>query len=586
MEIFPKKYPLDKLINEDGQYFGAYHYTVTSLAWDRIFLRFTVQTDFPNEPEFVLRSITTRAIVPLKEKICGVRKTEDGKREYDFCLNITAANGRNFLDNGVWHIAYRLGPETILPDYLEGAPEYYDYQQCFVDDEVAYSFPSLTRVFRYGSAKRFAYTIDFEAKSRDGVNISFQINSYFMEKYFKWKRRKFVHERNSLKGKLGKVKYAFAVKAMNLYYRILSLFRKRDGKHILIMAETYETLNGNLKAIDDRLKERGLDRELKITYSFRRSVGNEQSIRSWVKVISKIALQDIIIVDNYVPVFSFLKLKPDVELIQVWHAGGGFKAVGYCRFGKSGSPFPVGSCHKAYTKALCGSPSLVPVFEEVFGIEGKDIMPIGMPRLDGYLKSDRIEAFKRNFFDNWPQLKGKKIILFAPTYRGIGQKTAHYDSERIDLKRIYDVCGDEWAFLIKLHPFILERFDIPAELTDRIIDFSEFPSINDLFYVTELLITDYSSNFYEFSLMRKPMIFYTYDRKVYELCRGVYRSIKESAPGKVCDTFDELVEAIRTKDFEYEKVNTFVEENFGEMADGACDRLIDSIILNTSQTKS
>lgn len=109
--------------------------------------------------------------------------------------------------------------------------------------------------------------------------------------------------------------------------------------------------------------------------------------------------------------------------------------------------------------------------------------------------------------------------------------------------------------------------------------FSEFPSINDLFYVTDLLITDYSSNFYEFSLMKRPMLFYTFDRQVYELTRGVYRGVKESAPGKVCDSFDELIEAIENRDFEYEKVEAFVEENFGGMEDGACDRLIDEVIL-------
>ena len=141
---------------------------------------------------------------------------------------------------------------------------------------------------------------------------------------------------------------------MNLYYKVLSAFRKKDGRHVLIMAETYETLGGNLKAIDDRLRERGLDKELNIDYSLRRAVGARQSVFSWVKVISKIARQDVIVIDNYVPVFSFLKLRPDVELVQVWHAGGGFKAVGYCRFGKGGSPFPAGSCHKPTPRRCAG----------------------------------------------------------------------------------------------------------------------------------------------------------------------------------------------------------------------------------------
>ena len=133
-----------------------------------------------------------------------------------------------------------------------------------------------------------------------------------------------------------------------------------------------------------------------------------------------------------------------------------------------------------------------------------------------------------------------------------------------------------------MHPFVQKLPVISDEFKDRIFDFSTYPSINDLYYVTDLLITDYSSNFYEYSLMKKPMLFYTYDRHIYELTRGVYRGVKESAPGKVCDTFDELISAIQNKDFEYEKVLKFVEENFGDTNGYATDKVIDGIILKKS----
>jgi CDP-ribitol ribitolphosphotransferase len=57
-----------------------------------------------------------------------------------------------------------------------------------------------------------------------------------------------------------------------------------------------------------------------------------------------------------------------------------------------------------------------------------------------------------------------------------------------------------------------------------------------------------SINYYEFSLMKKPILFYTYDREIYELTRGVYRKVKENAPGKVCDTFSELLNALSNED--------------------------------------
>ena len=97
--------------------------------------------------------------------------------------------------------------------------------------------------------------------------------------------------------------------------------------------------------------------------------------------------------------------------------------------------------------------------------------------------------------------------------------------------------------------------------------------------MTDVLITDYSSNYFEYSLLKRPIIFFTPDREIYELSRGVHRSVKEHAPGKVCDTFEEMMDALRTGDYEIEKVYKFVEENFGEYDGNAADRAIDYILL-------
>lgn len=301
---------------------------------------------------------------------------------------------------------------------------------------------------------------------------------------------------------------------------------------------------------------------------------------SWAKLIFKIAQQDYIFVDDYVPVFGFLNLRKKTKLIQVWHAGVGFKSVGYSRFGKRGTPFPAGSCHKKYDYVLVGSKELVKVYAEVFGIEEEAFLPVGMPRLDGFLDEDTISSFRKDFYQEYPNLKDKKIILFAPTFRGGGKKTAHYNYEWLDLKKIYEFCGDEYIFLVKMHPFVDEEpIRIPRRYKDRIIDFATYPNINDLYYVTDILITDYSSNYFEYSLMKRPILFYTPDRELYELSRGVHRSVKECAPGKVCDTFDELMDALKNKDYEIEKVYRFVEENFADYDGRAADKAINKILL-------
>ena len=535
--------------------------TICDIFWERIFLHFTIKVDLETEIAFRLVNQKTDEKISVTPE-----KKEDGK--YFFCLNITAANGRSFLENGSWTVEYDFGTSN-------------QSRLCLISSELAYQLDDLTRVFRYGSDE-FAYTVDFSVFSVDQEKLNLAIKSYFMKKNSSWRKRQIVYrpQRCFLIRLFDKIVSAVWVDGINCIYRFLNIFHKKSNKkNLLIMNETGELNAGNLKAIDDRLKERGLDKEIHISYSYRKVLGENINILSWLRLVMKLAFQDIILLDNYAPIFSFLKLRKDVQLIQVWHAGAGFKAVGYCRFGKAGSPFPDGSCHKAYTTVLTGSDKLIKVFEEVFGIEKDAFIPAGIPRLDEYLNPEKIEKFKTWFYDKYSYLKDKKIILFAPTYRGDGQKDAYYDYKKIDLKRIYDFCDNEYVFLIKMHPFIKNHINIPKEFQNRIYDFSDFFSINNLYYVAEILITDYSSDFYEFSLMKKPILFYTYDRQVYELTHGVYRSVKESAPGKVCDTFEELLSSLKNKDYDYDKTEAYVRDNFTKQEKSATDILIDDIIL-------
>ena len=130
-----------------------------------------------------------------------------------------------------------------------------------------------------------------------------------------------------------------------------------------------------------------------------------------------------------------------------------------------------------------------------------------------------------------------------------------------------------------MHPFVKVKINIPKEYQDYIIDLSDYNDINELFYITDILITDYSSNIYDFSLLNKPILFYTFDLDFYQLVNKVHRPIKEYAPGKICMKFEYLIESIDKKDFEIEKLKKFREENFSMKDKKSVDLIIDNIIL-------
>ncbi len=546
-------------------------FEVTKIEWERIFLSLEIKTNYRGKVQFrleslgkIYRSEEDYSIIGMKIKDSfpvKAKKLADGV--YRFTWNIAAVKGRQFLENGRWRIVAAAKEAEFV---------------CYASHEIAYHFEDYSRIFRYGGGK-YAYNVSFSSLMEEERYLWFYINTYFMIKNKYWKTRRYVQEALTIIGKFKRMYMYTAIVLMRLFYQFWSHVFPKRGRNVLLMSETKDYLWGNLKYIDERLHERGLDKKFRISYSFRKAVGSHMSAWSWAKLIFKIAQQDYIFVDDYVPVFGFLNLRKKTKLIQVWHAGVGFKSVGYSRFGKSGTPFPSGSCHKKYDYVLVGSKELVKVYSEVFGIEEEAFLPVGMPRLDGFLDENTIRDFKEEFYQEYTKLKGRKIILFAPTFRGGGQKSARYDYSWLDLKRIYEFCKDEYVFLVKMHPFVDDPIEIPAKYKDRIMDFAAYPNINDLYYVTDILITDYSSNYFEYSLMRRPILFYTPDRELYELSRGVHRSVRECAPGKVCDTFDELMEALENQDYEIEKVYRFVEENFSNYDGHASDKAINRILL-------
>ncbi len=324
---------------------------------------------------------------------------------------------------------------------------------------------------------------------------------------------------------------------------------------------------------------RGMDKDYIILESYRSSVTTPRmGIKSWVEMLKKVAMSDFIFLDDHAPVFDWLVLDKETVVIQLWHAGAGFKASGYSRWGHIGCPAPY-SCHRQYKYGIAGSKNIAHFFSEVWGINDSQVLPTGMPRIDEFLDETYRKKKTGELYKAYPICKGKQVILFAPTYRGKNKASAHYPYELIDFGRLYELCADKYVVLFKMHPWVSEAVPIAEKYKDRFLDVGTYPNINDLFYITDLLITDYSSNIFEYSLMRRPMLFFAYDEIQYSFSRGFHRPYRESAPGRVCGTFEEVLQAIREEDYEYPKVEEYVAKHFDYIDSKASDRVIDWIIL-------
>jgi CDP-ribitol ribitolphosphotransferase len=365
-----------------------------------------------------------------------------------------------------------------------------------------------------------------------------------------------------------------------LAFNIFRVAAMRNGRRILFTSDSRSELGGNLKLVHDRMVERGIDRRYELMTLFKPGIRARRTWRDRLRLPWLLARADVVLLDDYQPAIYKVQDR-NVKIVQLWHAYGSFKTVGYSRVGKPGGPSPWSRVHKNYTYATVGSHNDVPHYAEAFGIPERRVVPTGVPRMDQFVAASRNERRRDRVYESVPEALGRWTILFAPTFRGAGAKTATYDTSRLDLAALHALCVERDAvFLIRLHPFVAERVEVPDAFRDRIITASDRPvETNDLLLITDLLVTDYSSIVFEYSTLRRPMLFFAYDLDEYVSSRDFYVRYEDWVPGRIVRTFPELVDAIRRGDFDADKVDAFVERSFDHLEGGAADRIIDELIL-------
>jgi CDP-ribitol ribitolphosphotransferase / teichoic acid ribitol-phosphate polymerase len=364
-----------------------------------------------------------------------------------------------------------------------------------------------------------------------------------------------------------------------LSFRVFRAVTRRTGKRILFSSDSRAELGGNLKIVYDRMVERGLDREYELLTLFKSSVTERRSFLDRVRLPWLLARADVIVIDDYQPVIYRVD-DPDVRIIQLWHAWGAFKTVGYSRVGKPGGPSPYSQVHKNYTHAIVSSDAEVPFYAEAFGIPEARVAPTGIPRMDRFFDPKAREAGREAAYEAFPEARGHRVILFAPTFRGNGAKSATYPIELLDYEALHALCVEKDAVcIIRLHPFVRDPLGIPEHLRDRIIDGSSSTiDVNDLLFAVDLLVTDYSSIVFEFSTQDRPMLFFAYDLDEYVASRDFYVDYRAFVPGRIVRTFDEMLDAIRRDDYEPEKLAAFRATHLDQFDGRATDRVIELIL--------
>lgn len=212
----------------------------------------------------------------------------------------------------------------------------------------------------------------------------------------------------------------------------------------------------------------------------------------------------------------------------------------------------------------------------------KTALNLKVPRiLLGSARTDALVNMDKNMYyeirNRLGVQKGEKVVLYAPTFR-----EKDFCLDKIELK-IKKVCQkDNLRIILRLHPEVKGKMDI-EEYGDSVIDGNIYPDIYMLYMASDILITDYSSVSIEYSLLKKPILYYMYDLDEYKKERNFYFDYLEHLSGPIVKTEEELIcaiEHIEDVQREYKKEYEDYYRRFNEKNDGhVCERFF-SLLLS------
>lgn len=363
-----------------------------------------------------------------------------------------------------------------------------------------------------------------------------------------------------------------------LSYRKYSREAVQKDKIVFLEIRMME-LTDNFQRIYDALQREG---KYRFTVC---CIGSElasrgQQCKNSLAALKEIATARYVFINDSSSLISCIPLRPETKVIQTWHACGAFKRFGFStaqkQFGGSYKQLMRFPLHKNFSLVTVSSPEVIWAYAEAFHMEERkeDIVATGISRTDVFYDQAAIAAAYEKIHRLVPASRDKKVILYAPTYRG---RVAYaFSPEKMDLELMQKDLGNEYILVFKHHPFVRKRPQVPEKLKDFAIDLTADMAIEELLMVSDICISDYSSLVFEYSLFERPMLFFAYDLEEYFDWRGFYYDYAEMTPGPTCKTTEEMIDYIKNLDtrFDRQKVVDF-KNKFMSACDGhATERIL------------
>ncbi|USK69997.1 CDP-glycerol glycerophosphotransferase family protein [Peribacillus asahii] len=312
-----------------------------------------------------------------------------------------------------------------------------------------------------------------------------------------------------------------------------------------------------------------------------------KNILHMLRAFYHLATSKWVVIDNYFGFLAAVTFKQEVTCVQVWHAAGAVKQFGLrdpsVQYRSARAKKRFLEVYRRFHYVTTGSEIMADIYKESFQVEDRQILRTGVPRTDFFFDEQAKERSRQAFYQAFPELKTKRIILYAPTFR---DEELHAGTIALDLDLLYkELHEKDYVVLLKLHPAVTMNLNMKQQFPGFVYQIKRGLHINDLLVITDLLITDYSSIPFEFSFFQKPMLFFAYDLEQYAERRGFWEDYTESMPGPIVYNTEEILEKIQSHDFTLEKVAPF-NEKWNTYSNGQSSKQLIDLLLSAEMKKN
>jgi len=282
-----------------------------------------------------------------------------------------------------------------------------------------------------------------------------------------------------------------------------------------------------------------------------------QTPRSPLLLFHLATARAVLLNNNFTPLAA-LPLSKHTKVVQLWHADGALK-----QWGGDENPYP-------YDAVICASGHTLPYWAEAFQVPTERVLPLGSPRMDELVRPCNKSTLRTEFDARYPACKGKRLMLYAPTFRENPAQNAALLSH-FDFAKFSENFPDA-ILLVRLHPKMHGTYQLPAAVIDMIAE----PDAAALLRICDCLITDYSSLCVDAAVLDLPVVLYQFDEADYLANeRGFYVPFRTLAPGAIVNTFDELLDSLALPDISKEQRRAFAEFHAGNPDGKSCERILE-----------